>query len=703
MCKELIKAAQALMEPNVVRAPEIEVLIHKEMEKRGNKESEQVNELSPDTILSLDHRVVPNTTDEGRSMELMPIPEVEEPWPQSLWETIRNRKVGSTTLQSAPIPEIVLDNEFYPGDIQSLYGDAEMEDPKKKVHKPVKATLRLEVERLQMGYLDAEAILEGSRASNGSAEAGESTDRGYTNSVHGINRGPFNGQTKWLTPDLKDGRAARGSGGASASNDFRALDFRNFTRSEPFTQLLHCLYVYPRVASLSRKRNLFIRLELRRDDSDIRKPPLEAIYSTDGGQMLKWAHSQVAINTRTASYHDEFKIRLAAILTAQHHLLFTFFHVDLAMKLEAPKPVVVGYSVLPLSMNAQVLRSEVSLPLIRELVPHYLQDNIKERLDYCEDGRMVFKVRLQICSSLYPANERIRDFFMEYDRHVLQTSPPWGSELLEAINSLKNVDSTAMLQFLQPILNMLLQLIGDGGETLQVAAFRAMVNILTRVQQESSDGAERNRFLVQYVDYLFDDFGGRQPPVYPGLCTVWGSLARSKAKGYRVGPVYDDVLSMAWVFLELIVKSMALEQACTYSSSLPVGEEIPPLPLKDGVFRCVGQLYDCLLTEVHERCKKGIGLAKRLNSSLGFFCHDLLSVIDPRQVFELVALYINKFTGICQAPLHECKLSFLQIVCDHELYVEMPGREPSERSVMSSSKLLTFKDVAQELFLYELC
>lgn len=49
-----------------------------------------------------------------------------------------------------------------------------------------------------------------------------------------------------------------------------------------------------------------------------------------------------------------------------------------------------------------------------------------------------------------------------------------------------------------------------------------------RVQQESVDDAERNHFLVNYVDYAFDDFGGRQPPVYPGLSTVWGSLARSK-------------------------------------------------------------------------------------------------------------------------------------------------------------------------------
>jgi hypothetical protein len=55
-----------------------------------------------------------------------------------------------------------------------------------------------------------------------------------------------------------------------------------------------------------------------------------------------------------------------------------------------------------------------------------------------------------------------------------------------------------------------------------------MMHFSCRVQQESSDGAERNRFLVNYVDFAFNDFGERQAPVYPGLSTVWGSLARSK-------------------------------------------------------------------------------------------------------------------------------------------------------------------------------
>ncbi|ONL97605.1 Guanine nucleotide exchange factor SPIKE 1 [Zea mays] len=475
-------------------------------------------------------------------------------------------------------------------------------------------------------------------------------------------------------------------------DNFQAFDFRVLTRSEPFSQLFHCLYVYPLTVSLSRKRNLFVRVELRKDDSDIRKPPLEAVHPRERNTMLqKWGHTQIAVGTRMASYHDEVKISLPALLTPQHHLVFTFFHVDLQMKLEAPKPVIIGYSVLPLSTHIQLL-SDVSLPILRELVPHYLQESGKERMDYLEDGKTVFRLRLRLCSSLFPINERIRDFFVEYDRHTLHTSPPWGSELLEAINSLKNVESTALLQFLQPILNMLLHLIGDGGETLQVAAFRAMVNILTRVQQESSDGAERNRFLINYVDFAFDDFGDRQAPVYPGLTTVWGSLARSKAKGYRVGPVYDDVLAMAWFFLELIVKSMGLEQSRLFYHNLPLGEDVPPLQLKEGVFRCIMQLFDCLLTEVHERCKKGLSLAKRLNSTLAFFCYDLLSIIEPRQVFELVSLYMDKFAGVCQSVLHDCKLTFLQIICDHDLFVEMPGRDPSDRNYLSSVLI-------QEIFL----
>ena len=150
---------------------------------------------------------------------------------------------------------------------------------------------------------------------------------------------------------------------------FQAVDFRMMARSEPFSQLFHCLYVYPLTVSLSRKRNLFVRVELRKDDSDICKLPVEvcvrsyllvilfvvgvcstflatrcmgfqAVHPRDQNTALqKCAHTQISVGTRMSCYHDEVKISLPALLTPQHHLLFTFFHVDLQMKLEAPKPV----------------------------------------------------------------------------------------------------------------------------------------------------------------------------------------------------------------------------------------------------------------------------------------------------------------------------------------------------------------------------
>ncbi|CAB4276985.1 unnamed protein product [Prunus armeniaca] len=578
--------------------------------------------------------------------------------------------------------------------VKECYTEDSLQDPKRKIHKPVKGVLRLEIEKHQNDHVDMENISESGSMTNDSIDD-RITDSTFGKLPSNGLDGPQGSSSKWNSFDAKEisGNGSNTHGNSvPSSDDFQAFDFRTTTRNEPFLQLFHCLYVYPMTVSLSRKRNLFIRVELREDDNDIRRQPLEAMYPREPSASLqKWAHTQLTVGARVACYHDEIKLSLPATWTPTHHLLFTFFHVDLQTKLEAPKPIVIGYAALPLSTHAQ-LRSEISLPIMRELVPHYLQDMGRERLDYLEDGKNIFRLRLRLCSSLYPINERIRDFFLEYDRHTLRTSAPWGSELLEAINSLKNVDSIALLQFLHPILNMLLHLIGNGGETLQVAAFRAMVNIVTRVQQESVDDAERNHFLVNYVDYAFDDFGGRQPPVYPGLSTVWGSLARSKAKGYRVGPVYDDVLAMAWFFLELIVKSMALEKMRLFYHNLPLGEEIPPMQLKEGVFRCIMQLYDCLLTEVHERCKKGLSLAKRLNSSLAFFCYDLLSIIEPRQVFELVSLYLDKFSGVCQLVLHDCKLTFLQIICDHDLFVEMPGRDPSDRNYLSSVLI-------QELFL----
>ncbi|GLU17335.1 hypothetical protein SLE2022_337070 [Rubroshorea leprosula] len=160
----------------------------------------------------------------------------------------------------------------------------------------------------------------------------------------------------WIPNDEKN---ASGNGNTHGNPDlnvgeFQAFDFRITLRNEPFLQLFHSLYVYPLTVNLSWKRNLFVRVELRKDDADVRRQPSEAMYPREPGLSLqKWAHMQVAVGARVACNHDEIKVSLPAVWTPLHHLLFTFFHVDLQMKLEAPKPVVIGYAALPLSTHAQ--------------------------------------------------------------------------------------------------------------------------------------------------------------------------------------------------------------------------------------------------------------------------------------------------------------------------------------------------------------
>lgn len=92
------------------------------------------------------------------------------------------------------------------------------------------------------------------------------------------------------------------------------------------------------------------------------------------------------------------------------------------------------------------------------------------------------------------------------------------------------------------------------------------------------------------------------------------------------------------------------------------------MQLKEGVFRCIMQLYDCLLTEVHERCKKGLGLAKYLNSSLAFFCYDLLSTVEPRQVFELVSLLLPGVPGgiLCTSSIGLLYMVFYMLYSSQE-------------------------------------
>ncbi|MCO5564606.1 hypothetical protein L7F22_018271 [Adiantum nelumboides] len=144
MCKKLVKIAQAMMEPEPPNPPQetkpksvgfempkakvVETLTQRniELESQKDVQAKTAAQKTNNLEIQLDDQVVANTTDDARSRSqfMAPIPEIDEPWPNGLWEAIKSAKDGNVTFQSAPIIEVNTGHEVYQGDNQSLYGDA---------------------------------------------------------------------------------------------------------------------------------------------------------------------------------------------------------------------------------------------------------------------------------------------------------------------------------------------------------------------------------------------------------------------------------------------------------------------------------------------------------------------------------------------------------------------------------------------------
>ena len=81
-------------------------------------------------------------------------------------------------------------------------------------------------------------------------------------------------------------------------------------------------------------------------------------------------------------------------------------------------------------------------------------------------------------------------------------------------------------------------------------------------------------------------------------------------------------------------------------------------------------------------------LVENLNSSLAFFLHDLLSVMDRGFVFSLIRTYSKEITAkatsaVDSVVLWNLQLNFTRIVCSHEHYValNLPSSNPAAASV----------------------
>ncbi|XP_070194616.1 dedicator of cytokinesis protein 7-like isoform X3 [Littorina saxatilis] len=152
------------------------------------------------------------------------------------------------------------------------------------------------------------------------------------------------------------------------------------------------------------------------------------------------------------------------------------------------------------------------------------------------------------------------------------------------------------------------------------------------------------------------------------------------------GSSRELTVSNAWFFFELMVKAMGEHLAQTDKLCVPRQMRFPDHFIDD-----IQALVNMLIKDITDRYIKEPPLIKSLNTSLAFFLHDLLSLMDRGFVFQLIKEYIKRMSlKICQmsdaTSLLLLRLDFVRILCSHEHFfpLNLPFGTPLTPSGMNS-------------------
>jgi hypothetical protein len=243
------------------------------------------------------------------------------------------------------------------------------------------------------------------------------------------------------------------------------------------------LYVLPKRFTLKGGSSKDIQIEIRFKDSDHSPNHTDAGLEVFFGgshspRLMDVVVSNVCRSDKHVEFTDEFKMKLPFVLGPQHHLLFTFYEVDMKKQ----KRTLVGYSVLPLlgadfqlGLNDTVQALQVHPELPNHYMLHLQQmaqaeqsSNKSSTLPFkgslmgtasiqSDMKKRTFLISTELVSSVYSMNPILSRFFFSYRRFPKKGDATYDS-LLEAVSNLPNVENTTIFKHFPLIFNMLISI-----------------------------------------------------------------------------------------------------------------------------------------------------------------------------------------------------------------------------------------------------
>ncbi|XP_078054580.1 dedicator of cytokinesis protein 8-like isoform X2 [Mustelus asterias] len=523
-----------------------------------------------------------------------------------------------------------------------------------------------------------------------------------------------------FTPDFLE---LKSSNNENSELALEVLEFPQPGLSTPYTIYRNLLYVYPQFLNLTNRqisaRNITVKIQFMGSEKTNRALPV--IFGKSGHpEYVKESYTPVAYHSRSPLFYEEVKIKLPPDLTKDHHLLFTFYHINCQPKQSQDCPEVpLGYSWLSILDNGQLRCGTFELPICLDKLPfpYSVTSTSVPGLKWLDNRKAVFKLELRPVSTVHTQDRNLEQFFTLCEAVDERRSLVHQAEMLsQAVSMLKLVRLEELAQFLNVVLDKLLPLLllssGMGAEGAPVCKeiFEVLIVIVDRLhssEEVKKDLLGRSHYLASYVYYVFsmpvlqesrvtesEKYATLKPEAAAVLRRIrlrsisdpaiqplkstelkvrGGSPKQSKLFHeelaycivFTSGQMRDKIYRHLWFFFQLLIKSMS-----QYLSDMDLWNSPPKRRFSEGFS---GIVYTVVNIGTEFVKHQDAEITEVTNLSLGFFLNDLLSLMDRGFVLRLICHHHKELldTAVTQPHLHDRRIDFLRVVCSHEHFVTL--------------------------------
>ncbi|KAG7268748.1 hypothetical protein CRUP_034582 [Coryphaenoides rupestris] len=454
----------------------------------------------------------------------------------------------------------------------------------------------------------------------------------------------------------------------------------------PNTTYRNLLYVNPQSLNFANRqgsaRNITVKVQFMNGEDASNAMPV-IFGKSSCADFYKEAYTSVVYHNRSPDFHDEIKMKLPASLSDHHHILFTFYHVSCQQKQNTPLETPVGYThpahpLAPRPHQAKSHSHQAKSPFTPGQVP-------LPGMKWVDNHRGVFNVEVVTVSAVHTQDQYLDKFFAlvhALDEHqfpvriddmrIMENN--LEAELKTSIAALSSSQLEPVVRFLHLLLDKLVLLVVrppdmHGRNSLLSSYVHYVFRLPHTDPNAPSPGPGALGGSVHYATMARSavrpaslnlnrsrslsnsnpDISGTPTSPDDEVRAIIGSkgLDRSNSwvntMGYKGGPwgtgpgsapetlqwvvssgsVREGALQQAWFFFELMVKSIIHHLYFTERLESPRKNRFPERFMDD-----ITALVSTIAGDIVSRYQKDLELVERLNTSLGFFLNDLLSVMD---------------------------------------------------------------------------